>query len=692
MYIMSDSLLRALGWALAHSLWQGALVALTLLFLLPRLKTARQRYWTAYGALTALFIGVLGTLVWHIEPGIQPLSASPESLGTAPGSFFLFLENQTLATGFVDTLAQWLDANHALIVACWLIGFVFFLLRLGGGLWQVHRLRTRGLIVLEAEWQEKLVALSHRIGVSQPVRLLESALVRSPLTIGWLKPVILLPIGFVNQLSVSEVEAVLAHELAHIARRDWFFNLLQVFVESLFYYHPAVWWISGVVRRERENACDDAALVATGNPIAFARALVQVQEMATPLPTLALAMSGKRARPLLERVKRILNQPTQQRHQAMEKITATLILVALMALVGLRANSVPSIGAAFAQIAEFPITLFSGPNEMLADSLPKPKSNRKIIREDETGRVEAEYKDGKISRLNIDGKEIPEAEYGQHQMVIEELSENIAIPRPPRPYAPGFEGPEFGVPGAPAPPDAPRMFWFRTPEPSGAPRAPRPPMPPMGGGISIITDADGEGNTIIRLNGEVGDFSGFNFDMGDFNWNFSESFPEIDQEQMRRDMELARKEMRQALEQSRRNIEQSHRVIEESRRQMQRDLKRAEKDLRESQREMEKEQRLLEREHKAMEKEHRAMRAEHFAMEAQNKVLQEKLKRELLRDGLITNPNSFSMSIDSKTMKVNKKKQSEEMRRKYEELLRGMSQIKTDGKDWNFNFHFSDQE
>jgi beta-lactamase regulating signal transducer with metallopeptidase domain len=198
---------------------------------------------------------------------------------------------------------------------------------------------------------------------------------------GWLKPVILLPIGFVNHLSFAEVEAVLAHELAHIARRDWIFNLLQAFVESLFYYHPAVWWISQVVRRERENACDDVALAATGNPLAFARALVQVQEMAAPIPALALALSGKRRRPLLERVRRILNQAPQQQHQVMEKITATVILLALLALVGLRANSVPSIEAAFAQIADIPANLFGGENDadpIESDSLPKPKSTRSI--------------------------------------------------------------------------------------------------------------------------------------------------------------------------------------------------------------------------------------------------------------------------------------------------------------------------
>jgi bla regulator protein blaR1 len=317
MMTMPDALLRALGWALTHSLWQAAVTALALLILLPRLQTARQRYWAAYGALMAVLAAAAGTFIWMYE------QVSASGAGVQVNyleNIFFFGSNQYLSTSLVESFSHWLELNHTLVVAIWLIGFMFFLLRLGPGFWQVHRLRTRGVNTVEAIWQEKIRTLSEEIEVSRSVQLFESAWVHAPLTMGWLKPAILLHIGFVNNLSFAEVEAVLAHELAHIARRDWIFNLVQAFVESIFYYHPAVWWISQVVRRERENACDDVALAATGNPLAFARALVQVQEMPAPVPALALALSGKRRRPLLERVRRILNQAPQQQHQVMEKL------------------------------------------------------------------------------------------------------------------------------------------------------------------------------------------------------------------------------------------------------------------------------------------------------------------------------------------------------------------------------------
>ncbi|MDO8368328.1 MAG: M56 family metallopeptidase [Saprospiraceae bacterium] len=669
---MPDSLLRALGWALAHSLWQGALAALALLILLPRLQTARQRYWAAYGTLIAVFAAAIVTFVWKFEPGVNGFPAAAFSAET-PGATSYITGNQLFETTLSESFSQWLEANHVLIVAAWLIGFVFFLLRLGGGLWQVHRLRTRGLIALEAHWQERILALSGRIGVSKAVQLFESAWVHAPLTIGWLKPAILLPIGFVNQLPTAEVEAVLAHELAHIARRDWVFNLLQAFVESLFYYHPTVWWVSQVIRRERENACDDAALAATGNPLAFARALVQVQEMATPLPALALALSGKRRRPLLDRVRRILNQAPQQQHQVMEKITATVILLALLALVGLRANSVPSIEAAFAQIADFPASVFADENaedQMVGDSLPKPKNTRKITREDDNGRIEAEYKNGKLQRLNIDGKEIPESEFAQHEALIENLEEDVPPPPAPPVFWGGPEGhswPAPAPPGAPEAPAAPGMFWFHAPgSASIAPFPPMPPMPPMGSGISIVTDKDGEGNTI----------SGFNFGEGDFSSD-SRISPQ-EREKIKAEIKRAKAE--------------HERTMNDHKRDLDREMKNAQKEWKESQKVWQKEQKKWQKEQLKWEQEQKVWQDEHRAWEAKNKAAQEHLKRELLRDGLISDPYNFSLKINAKSLKINKEKQSEELRRKYEELIKNTMGLKLEGDDWNYNFNFKDDQ
>jgi beta-lactamase regulating signal transducer with metallopeptidase domain len=704
MTTLPDSILRALGWALTHSLWQATVAALVLLLLLTRLQTARQRYRAAYGTLFGVFAAAVGTFIWVFEP-VQ-VSGNTSALGeetTFLGT--ILLGNPAFDAEIGDSFSNWLEANHLLIVAVWLLGFVFFLLRLGGGLWQVHRLRTRDLRALEAVWQDKARNLSERIGVTRNVRLFESVRVQVPLTLGYLKPVILLPLGFVNQLSMAEVEAVLAHELAHIARRDWVFNLLQAFIESLFYYHPAVWWMSQIICRERENACDDAALSATGNPIAFARALVQVQEMATPLPALALGLSGKRRRPLLERVRRILNQsPPQQKHQAMEKITATVILVALLAFVGLRANSVPSFESALAQISDFPAVLFGEQTpdyQVFEDSLPKPKSTRKITREDEEGQVEAEFRNGKIQRLNIDGRDIPEAEFAAHEGLIEELA-NTAPPSPPAPPAPWGE-PAPGLDGIEPPeaPSAPGSFWFHTPgAPGVAPRAPFPPMPPMGGGISIVTDKDAAGNTILKLDNGAGstevlvkdgkvwvngkqleegaalDIPGLHFGDGQpFFWDHSASFEPGNLEEMEAHQKAWEAELK---------------VWEKEQKKWARDQEAWHKELEKTQKVHQKQ---WEQEHKKWEAEHKVWEGKHKEMEAKHKATQERLTKELLSDGLITDPERFSLRLNAKALKVNNKKQSEQLRKKYEAIIKENSKVRLEGDHWNFNInHNKDEE
>lgn len=436
----------------------------------------------------------------------------------------------------------------------------------------------------------------------------------------------------------------------------------------------------------------------------------------------------------------------------MEKITATVILLALLALVGLRANSVPSIEAAFAQIAELPTAFFNGQEEehpMLGDSLPKPKSTRKISREDEDGRVEAEYKDGKLSRLNIDGKEIPESEFEQHEALVEDLAEDATPPQPPHAPHIFWRGSEGGgvwetptPPGTPDAPDAPSMFWFRSSEsPALAPMPPIPSMPPLGGGISIVTEKDGEGNTIIKLdnngeetevivkNGELWiggrkleqgeeflisglhlgqngehfffdgeEGSGFNFGEGDFSWSHGEGHGEghgdapapghrlsLEQrEQINREMEMARKDHARVMEEHRRNFKQ--------------DRKRAEKEWKENQKDWEKEQKAWEKEQKKWAREQEVWQegqqkwqAEHRAMEAKNKATQALLKAELLRDGLISDPENFSLQLSATELKVNKKKQSEEMRRKYTELIEGATGQKMDGKG-SFFYNYSEDK
>ena len=189
------------------------------------------------------------------------------------------------------------------LVALWGLGVSLLTLRLIGG-WVIAQRIKRSVIDGPVDrLQQAVERLGARLGVSRPVRVFRSALVEVPTVIGWLRPVVLVPVGAVTGLTPAQLEALLAHELAHIRRHDYLVNLLQTVVETLLFYHPAVWWVSRRVREEREHCCDDLAVAACGDRIAYARALCELERLRLPAPALAMAASGGS---LLHRIRRLL--------------------------------------------------------------------------------------------------------------------------------------------------------------------------------------------------------------------------------------------------------------------------------------------------------------------------------------------------------------------------------------------------
>ena len=176
-------------------------------------------------------------------------------------------------------------------------------MRLAGGWWQARRLVRLGTRPIAAHWEQVKDALAARLELTRTVRLLESTRLQVPVVVGWLRPVLLVPTAVLGGLSPQQLEAVIAHELAHIRRHDYLVNLLQSAVETLLFYHPAVWWVSSAVRTEREHCCDDLAVVACGDAVLYARALTAIETLRHEEMGVAMAVTGS---PLLARVRRLL--------------------------------------------------------------------------------------------------------------------------------------------------------------------------------------------------------------------------------------------------------------------------------------------------------------------------------------------------------------------------------------------------
>jgi beta-lactamase regulating signal transducer with metallopeptidase domain len=315
---LSPALVRALGYALLHSLWQGAALAGLLAAALPLLRRHRPevRYAASAAAVAGLVLAVAGTFGYYYSQSTPaPLAAAPLAHSLREQVVIeriLAMQAHTPAptTDLLPLLARWAEPYLPVLVAAWLLGLLLMAGRLAGGLYYTGRLRRAGTQALGAEWQQRLSALAARAGLRRPVALLESGRVRGPLVLGYLRPAILLPLGAVAGLPPALLEALLAHELAHIVRRDYLLNLALAATEALFFYHPAVWFMAGCLRAERENCCDDqAAALCGGDALRVARALAALAELeasATPAPRLALAAAGVGGRgSLLARVRRL---------------------------------------------------------------------------------------------------------------------------------------------------------------------------------------------------------------------------------------------------------------------------------------------------------------------------------------------------------------------------------------------------
>ena len=321
--------------ALLHFLWQGTVLAAGLAVALRRLRnaSASDRHALACATLTlmaaapvATFFALKtdGVVVTPIAPTQTPVPATQTVSGTIA----------TAAEGGSGMIPPWI---LPWITALWILGVAVSALRLLGGAWRLHRWATRETSPAPREWQERCDSLGRRLDLRRPVPLRESARVHGPLLVGWFRPMLVLPLGMLQSLPGLQIEALLLHELAHVRGRDPFIHLLQRSVETLLFYHPAVWWVSEQIRREREHRCDDRVLEAQGEGHSLAEALVTLAERAHATEPMALAATDGS---VASRVRRLLqgrpagSTGTTTSRKGWLWITGALVMVCLGVALG----------------------------------------------------------------------------------------------------------------------------------------------------------------------------------------------------------------------------------------------------------------------------------------------------------------------------------------------------------------------
>ena len=333
--LLSQPWTERLGWTLLHFLWQGILVAA--LYALARALaggriSARGRYAIACASLLAMTVAPALTYWWLGSSGqaarIGALT-NWDARQLSPG------------VAYSPVTDPWQQAMPAIVTA-WFAGAAACSLRLLMGFISAAALRRSRHAPVLTEWQQTLDRLMERMHVSRCVRLLATDRVDSPAVIGWLRPVILAPVGVLCGLAPEQVEALLAHELAHVRRHDYLVNVLQGIAESLLFYHPAVWWISNQIRAEREHCCDDLAVAASGDVLVYARALAELESMR---PAHFNAVLSANDGSLLRRIRRLTNPVVAHRPAgwgAAWSLGALLLLgIAGVAVTGAQGQSQP---------------------------------------------------------------------------------------------------------------------------------------------------------------------------------------------------------------------------------------------------------------------------------------------------------------------------------------------------------------
>ncbi|HYE58395.1 MAG TPA: M56 family metallopeptidase, partial [Rhodothermales bacterium] len=332
--LLQTPLAERIGLVLVHSLWQGALVALALAAALRLLRQARHRYLAACAAMGLVLVLPLATFSLISEVTYRNVGAvlattarSLASSWTLPG------QEASLLSG-----TEWLNLLLPWAVGVWAVGVAVLSVRLAGGLFATGRLR-QGAIPAAAWIDQRVRELALQLGVRKRIRAAITDRIASPVVLGWIKPLVLLPMGALTRLTPQQLEAILVHELAHVRRHDYLINLVQRIAETLLFYHPAVWWIGRRMREEREYCCDDIAITTCGNVRLYAHALVSLQMSAQSYP-LAMAATGD---PLLGRISRLMQRPGDGPSPSVRtSASGTFLIVACVLAVAMRSVVFPA--------------------------------------------------------------------------------------------------------------------------------------------------------------------------------------------------------------------------------------------------------------------------------------------------------------------------------------------------------------
>jgi len=344
---ISDGTMKAICWTLIHSLWIGMIIALItgLVITLTRKSGADLRYRLLCGILVLFVLSVSFTFYLQMKPvNIAALHVDNARVFTYHAKGVVADRvNATPNLNLFNSMEAFLNQNIVMIFMIWLLFFILKSLKMMGGLLYIQRIRNYKVHEVAEEFKQKMELFSRQAGIRQAVRVLQSELVKVPVAVGWLKPMILIPAGIILQLPAEQLDSILWHELAHIRRRDYLVNILQGLVETVFFFNPALLWLSSLIRIEREACCDDIVLSRMDHKANYLEALLAFGY--GEFKPAGLAMSIGAGKQLRDRLRRMVNQENRKLNMA-EKVVLSAGLILLCAF-----TTMPKAGQAAGKLA-----------------------------------------------------------------------------------------------------------------------------------------------------------------------------------------------------------------------------------------------------------------------------------------------------------------------------------------------------
>jgi beta-lactamase regulating signal transducer with metallopeptidase domain len=536
-----NAFMQIAGWTLVHFVWQGAAIALLAAvgLRLTERRSSNVRYLVACVGLGAMLAAPFATArLLSVAAQTRTLQAGSADLTPPPALTGADAPAAATKPALVDAFALPSPAGLVMprvsldrlmpgVVSLWLVGVALLLGRMTGGWWHVRRLHRSALATNASRWQTSCRRIAYRLGLPAAAHVVESTLVDVPTVVGWLRPAILLPVAAISALTPSQVEAILAHELAHIRRHDYAVNLVQTIAETLLFYHPAVWWLSKRVRAEREHCCDEIAVEICGDAVAYAKALAELEAWRTTSYAMAVAATGGS---LINRVRRILHVPVTDEPRS----PSWVVTLALTMIFTAGAGSIQQLpwlstrsdaraqSSSELQVAALPPPLLRGGLDIAGDrQLPRPPQLPDRFERPEPPDPPDPPEPPEAPEAP-EPPEPPGAVPAQAELPplppLPPLPSIVPVPpSPPTPPSPAAAPPAPPAPPAPSAPPPPAPPAPRVPSAApappaapAAPAAPAPPAPPAPGGFSASSNgdwhmqwSDGSSRFDVRLHGTI---------------------------------------------------------------------------------------------------------------------------------------------------------------------------------------------